>query len=252
MHKSIDFLGIKIGGLTRDQIINQVLEYASTGKCRFMTYLNAHCANIYFADFEYREALQKSDLVYSGGQGVVWASRFLGGFLPERVNILDFFDGLVRKLKEEGVTVYLLGGSKNTVKKAEKFLRDKGLKILGSRDGFFDKTEEAEIIKEINRQSPDILMVGMGVPKQEKWIYGHLKELNVNLCWAVGGVFELLAGRLKRSPVWVSDCGLEWLYLGFQDPGRLLKRYLIGNFIFVYRVLDYKVKNIWRGQLKRI
>jgi len=223
-------------------MIRAITEFALTGKCKFITYLNAHCANVSFNDEEYHDILNKADLVYAGGQGVVWAARFLGVPLPERVNILDFFDMLVKALIEKKVSVYLLGGRPEIIKKTAKALKNKGLKIAGSRDGFFDDREGQEIIREINSLKPDILMVGMGVPKQEKWIYEHLQELNVNLCWAVGGVFDLLAGYLKRAPKWVSDCGLEWLYLGAQDSKRLCKRYLFGNFLFVYNILKYRFK----------
>jgi len=81
------------------------------------------------------------------------------------------------------------------------------------------------------------------VPKQEKWIYEHLGALEVNLCWAVGGVFKIWSGELKKPPQWMSDSGLEWLYLGLQSPSRLLKRYLFGNILFIYRVIKYKVKH---------
>jgi N-acetylglucosaminyldiphosphoundecaprenol N-acetyl-beta-D-mannosaminyltransferase len=249
----VEFLGIQIGANNRIEIANKILEFALTplenslrgraGKAKFITYLNAHCVNTCFSDFEYREILQKADLVYAGGQGVVWAARFLGSPLPERANILDFFDLLVKELKNR-ITIYLLGGRNEIIKKAEEVLKNKGLKIVGSRDGFFGSTEEKEIIREVNILRPDILMVGMGVPKQEKWIYNHLSELDVKLCWAVGGVFDLFAGRLKQAPKWISACGLEWLYLGFQNPRRLLKRYLFGNFLFIYRILRCKLKKI--------
>lgn len=243
MHKNVNFLNIKVAALTLDEIVEKILEYALTGKGKFITYLNAHCVNMTFADFEYKKILEKADLVYAGGQGVVWAARFLGNHLPERVNILDFFDRLVKELKEKEITIYLLGGTQDVVKKTEQVLKDKGLKILGSRDGFFDKIEEKEIIREINTLKPDILMVGMGVPKQEKWIYTHLNELDVHLCWAVGAVFDWLSGQKKRAPEWMMKCGLEWLHRLYQQPKRLWKRYLIGNIVFLCRIFKWKIKH---------
>ena len=237
-----DFLGMKIGLLHRAEIINKILEFALTGRNKFITYLNAHCVNCSFSNRDYREILQKADLVYAGGQGVVWASRFIGTSLPERVNILDFFDRLLEGLREKRVTVYLLGGKPEVVRKAGEFLKRKGLNIIGSMHGFFDEREEINVIREINELRPDILMVGMGVPKQEKWIFSHLNELQVNLCWAVGGVFRIFSGELKRAPCWISNYGLEWLYLGLQDSKRLLGRYLFGNLIFVFNILRYKLR----------
>jgi N-acetylglucosaminyldiphosphoundecaprenol N-acetyl-beta-D-mannosaminyltransferase len=177
------------------------------------------------------------DLVYIGGQGVIWAGRFLGIPIPERVNVLDFFDELVKELKIRKTTIYLLGEKDSVIQKTADILKKKGLNIVGTHNGFFDEAQEKFIIQEINKLQPVILMVGMGTPKQEKWMFKHKTNLNVRLCWGVGGVFKLLCGDLKKAPKWVSNCGLEWLYLGLQDPKRLFKRYLIGNFIFVYHIL---------------
>lgn len=234
-------LGIKVSAINKIEISNKILEFALTGKNKFITYLNAHCVNISFTDFKYREILQKADLVYAGGQGVVWASRFLGEPLPERVNILDFFDSLAEELRKRQVTVYLLGNKSGIVKKTEEALRGKGLKIVGSKCGFFNPDEEAGIIEEINALQPNILMVGMGIPRQEKWIQAHIHELNVNLYWAVGAVFDWLSGQRKRAPAWMIRCGLEWLHRLCQQPRQLWKRYLIGNIIFVYRVLSWRI-----------
>lgn len=241
MNKKIYLLGIGVNVLDRKEIAQVILEFSKGDSIRTAYYLNAHCANLAFVDAEYMSILNKSDLVYAGGQGIVWASRFLGEPLPERVNILDFFDYLTKGLIDKGINIYLLGGEKATVNKAEKTLKKKGLNIVGYRDGFFGQEEERDIITEINSLSPDILMVGMGVPKQEKWIYNHLNELDVRLCWAVGGVFKIFSGELKRPPRWIINAGLEWLSLGLQDPERLLKRYLTGNIVFLYNVLRWKM-----------
>ena len=241
MNKKISFLGIGINVLSREEIINTLLGLAKEGRQRTAIYLNAHCVNISFTDFEYREILEKADLVYAGGQGVVWASRFLGAPLPERINILDFFDSLAEELSKRQITVYFLGNKSDIVKKAEDALKSKGLKVVGSKCGFFNKDEEVEIIKEINALQPNILMVGMGIPRQEKWIQAHIHELNVNLCWAVGAAFDWLSGKRKRAPRWMIECGLEWLHRLCQQPKQLWKRYLIGNIIFIYHVLKWKI-----------
>jgi len=241
MHCNINFLGIKVGALTLDEITREILDYAIRGKGRFITYINAHCVNVAFKDDEYKKILQKTDLVYTGGQGVIWAARLLGCPLPERVNILDFFDKLTPRIKEKKITIYLLGGTKEVVKSAQEKLKGFGLEVIGGRDGFFDETEEAEVIRGINILKPDILMVGMGVPKQEKWIYAHLKELDVHLCWAVGAAFDWLSGYRKRAPNWMIKWGLEWLHRLCQQPNRLWKRYLIGNIVFSCHVLKWKI-----------
>lgn len=244
--ETINFLGIKIAAVTTDEIIDRILELAIYGKRKMIAYVNAHCINASFSDNEYREILKQADLVYAGGKGVVWASKLFPQSLPERVNILDFFDKLAKRLIKNNITLYLLGGKPEVVKKAvcELKKRFSGLSILGFHHGFFKPEMEADIIKEINMLKPHILLVGMGVPKQEKWINKYLNQLDVNLCWAVGAVFSNFSGIFTRAPNWMIKCGLEWLYRLFQEPKRLWRRYLIGNFVFVYRVLKRYVENL--------
>lgn len=260
MYKAIDFLGIKVSAITKEEMIDKILEFASTpldsetyltglmGRNKMITYLNAHCVNVSFADSEYREILKMQDLVYAGGKGVVWASRLFSKSLPERVNILDFFDRLVERIIEKKIKIYLLGGEPGVVQKTADKLKEKfsGLGIVGFHHGFFNGEEESEIIKEINFLKPHILMVGIGVPKQEKWIYRYLHELDINLCWAVGAAFDWLSGKHSRAPGWMVGCGLEWLHRFLQQPRRLWNRYLIGNPLFCARVCAWKIKSLFR------
>ncbi len=241
--REIDFLGLKVSAISKGEIIAKILEFALVPKRKMIGYLNAHCVNLSLLDSEYRQILRKMDLVYAGGKGVVWASRLFESSLPERVNILDFFNDLSERLRDEEIKIYLLGGEPSIVEKAAKRLIKEpfGLKIVGFHHGFFNEAEEGAIINEINAVRPNLVIVGMGVPKQEKWIYRHLNELEVNLCWAVGAAFELLSGCRKRAPEWMIGCGFEWLYRLCQEPKRLWKRYLTGNFIFIYHIVRRRI-----------
>lgn len=237
----IDFLGIPLSCISRKEITDTIMRLATSRRRSVITYLNAHCVNKAYSDQEYNAFLNTADMVYAGGQGVVWASRFLGFPLPGRVNILDFFDDLETRLRERGATLYLLGNRITTVQKTAEVLRARGLKVVGARHGYFDAAEEKEIIAEINQVKPDILMVGMGVPKQEKWIRLRMDELDTHLCWGVGAAFDWLSLGRKRAPGWMVRGGLEWLHRLYQQPVRLWRRYLIGNFIFVFRVIAWKI-----------
>ncbi len=222
-----------------------IIGLAKEKQTRTVFYLNAHCVNVSFEDSEYKHILQAADLVYADGQSIVWAARFLGVPLPGRASMGDFFDDMLKSLKKEEISVYLLGGREDTVKETESVLKAKKLKVVGCRHGFFDKSEEIEIIKEINILCPDILLVGMGVPRQEKWIQEHLDELNTGLCWAIGAAFDWLSGQRKRAPRFIINCGLEWLYRLCQQPKELWKRYLVGNFMFIYRIFEWKIRNLF-------
>lgn len=253
MHSDINFLGIKVSVLTADELVEKILEFALFGKHKMITYLDANCVNVSFNDTGYRKILNQADIVHADGMGVVWASRFLGKALPERVNPMDSFDELIDMSTKRGISFYLLGGKLDVVQNAVDKLKNKfpNLKIVGFHHGYFDK-EENEVIEEINRLKPNILMVGMGVPKQERWIYKHLDRLEVNLCLAVGGMFDILSGSLKKAPRWMIDGGLEWLYRLYQEPKRLWRRYLIGNFIFAYHILKWEVDAFLKFKTNRL
>lgn len=247
MEKTIDLLGIGVNRLNVDEFLRCILQYAVFEKRKFVTYLNAHCFNLAIKDKKYRQILSISDIVYPDGISIVWAARILGYSLPERVNAADFFERFCKEAQDRKISLYLLGGSENTIKKAIERLKANypRLKVRGSYNGYFSEDEEIKIIDEINRQRPNILIVGLGAGKQEKWIFRNLNKLDVNVVWAVGGLFNLLSGELKRAPRWMINGGLEWLFRLYQEPRRLWHRYLIGNFIYIYRVFGYKIRSLF-------
>lgn len=236
------FLGIKVADINREEMVDRIISLAKTPGKNTAFYINAHCANIAHRDPEYLRILNQASIVYAGGQGIVWAAKLLNLPIKQRINIIDFLEPLVFRLKENNLSLYLLGGESGYIQKASSALESMGLKILGARSGFFDAKEESQIIEEINVLRPNILMVGMGVPKQEKWIDQHLQALNVNLCWGVGGFFKIASGLIKRTPRWISSSGLEWVYLSICEPKRFFARYLISHPQFILRVIVGKIK----------
>jgi exopolysaccharide biosynthesis WecB/TagA/CpsF family protein len=128
---------------------------------------------------------------------------------------------------------------------AEKLLaRFPKLRIVGAESGFFDENEEKALIERIRAASPDILVVGMSVPRQELWIKRHIDTLSVPVCWGVGALLEFVSGRTKRAPSWMRNCGLEWLYRLVLEPARLWRRYLLGNVQFALRVFLLVITDI--------
>ena len=231
-------LGIEIDPLTGDEFLNRIEQYVQSGKPHQVSYLNADCLNKCWSDRQYREAITKSDLVYADGMSVVWASRLFGHPLPERVNANDLLPEFCFRAEQKGYRIFLLGGEDGVAEKAADDLLSKypHLKIVGFHQGFFSKKEEPDVIEKIKNSAPDILIVGMGAPKQELWIRQHLQTLHVPVAWGVGGLLDYSAKGIKRAPVWMRKCGFEWLWRFCLEPKRLWKRYLLGNILFTFRV----------------
>ncbi|MBN2326375.1 MAG: exopolysaccharide biosynthesis polyprenyl glycosylphosphotransferase [Candidatus Omnitrophica bacterium] len=231
-------MGIDIDSLTAAEFLQRIDEFVENGAPRQISYLNADCLNKCWSDRSYREAVIESDLVYADGMGVVWASRLFGHPLPERLNANDLLPQFCRRAEEKGHRIFLLGGENGIAEKAKDDLQSKypNLQIVGCHKGYFTEEESEEVIQKIREVKPDILIVGMGAPKQELWIRRHLKELGVPVAWGVGGLLDYSAKGLRRAPVWMRKSGLEWFWRLCLEPRRLWRRYILGNILFTFRV----------------
>jgi len=229
-------LGIPIVALRLKEISSVVVKLIETSGKKTFFYVNAHCLNIAGKDHVYKKILQRGTLVYADGMGPILASRILGRPLLERTSAPDFIEEIFDIAQEKKWSFYLLGGEADVVQKAAKFLQKKfpRLKIAGYSPGFFAGNNE--IIEKINRAKPDIVLVGIGTPRQEKWIADNINRVNADTFWAVGGLFDFFSGKRKRAPIWVQRLGFEWAFRLAQEPRRLWKRYLFGNIHFLLTV----------------
>lgn len=195
-------------------------------------------------DEELRESVNNSDLINADGQAVVWASRFLKKPLKERVAGIDLMHNLVELAHQKKYKIFFFGAKEEIVKNivnrySKKYSPDI---IAGYRNGYYNKTEEKKIAKQIGDSGAHILFVGISSPTKEKFLFYNKKELSkVNFIMGVGGSFDVVAGKVKRAPLWMQNNGLEWLYRLIQEPRRMWKRYLIGNTKFVLLVLKEKL-----------
>ena len=216
-------------------------------------------------DPEYHTILKSADLVTPDGAGILWAATTLNYPLSERVTGIDIIHNICRLATKKGYSLYLLGSCPGVASEAALNLTKKypGIKIAGTHHGYFgcedfqncedvkngnnDKSkEEEEIITEINEKRPDILLVGMGVPKQEKWINKNLKSLNVPVCMGVGGSFDVLSGRIPRAPLWMQRHGMEWIYRSIKQPNRAFRTLALFYFIWLVIVgkMVYSLKEV--------
>jgi N-acetylglucosaminyldiphosphoundecaprenol N-acetyl-beta-D-mannosaminyltransferase len=231
-------LGVWVDALDTPDVLSRVEHLVDEGRGSQICYVNVHCMNLAMRDEGYRQILESSDMVYPDGMGVVWACRFFSSPLPERVNLGDCLPELCELCRKRGYRLFLLGGHREVADRAARRLsRDfPGLQIVGTHHGFFSSGEEASVLDRVRSAKPHVLLVGMGVPKQEKWISRHRGALEVPVLWGVGALFEYFAGVTRRAPTWVRRWGLEWLFRLIMEPGRLWRRYLVGNVSFVLRV----------------
>jgi N-acetylglucosaminyldiphosphoundecaprenol N-acetyl-beta-D-mannosaminyltransferase len=188
-------------------------------------------------DPELREIIESCAIANADGQSIVWASRLLGPRLPERVTGIDFMLRMWEAAAEHGYRVYLLGSKPETVARAAEVAEKQGVKIVGSRSGYWSEDEEPEIVAEIARTGADLLFVGLPTPRKEQFLHRHLDKLQVPLAVGVGGSFDVVAGEVTRAPAWMQKYGLEWLHRMRQEPSRMLRRYFLGNVEFVGLVI---------------
>ena len=233
---SAQVLGVRIDCLRRAELLERVAHAARRQINLTILYANAHCMNLQYKDRAYRDILADVDIVYCDGMGVVLAARLTGQTIPERMTGADWIEDLCRVAVERDLALYFLGGTPEAVQGTAAALgtRYPGLCIAGASDGY---TVGSESIARINQAHPDVLLVGMGPPRQEKWIARHRSELDVPVVWAVGGLFDVVSGRVPRGPRWMTQHGLEWLCRLMVEPRRLWRRYLLGNPRFLWRVL---------------
>jgi len=237
----IKILGVKFFNLTMSDALSYVTIAARRRSRWTLSFINADCLNISFRDPEYMEILRKADAVFPDGIGIHLASRILGVGLKENTNGTDFFPRLCREAARHNLRLYLLGGAPGIAETAAESMRKivPSVNIVGTHHGYLNDEDEKTVIAEINSLKTDILMVGMGVPHQEKWISRNREKINAGVAMGVGGLFDFYSGKNARAPIWMREVGLEWVYRISQEPKRMWKRYVVGNPLFLYRVLRY-------------
>jgi N-acetylglucosaminyldiphosphoundecaprenol N-acetyl-beta-D-mannosaminyltransferase len=203
--------------------------------------MNAQFIEIAHQETRFAEVLRRAELSVADGLSLVWAARWLGQFIPERVAGADLMVRLCETAASSGKTVYFLGGSPGAASRAaERLGKELPRLIFAGVDcppnGFLDDPEErAQVAERIQAAKPDLLFVGLGAPKQEYWIE-HYAYLPAKVMMGIGGSFEFVAGYRKRAPVMLQKIGFEWLWRLCIEPRRLWRRYLVGNTIFLFLV----------------
>jgi N-acetylglucosaminyldiphosphoundecaprenol N-acetyl-beta-D-mannosaminyltransferase len=243
---SAEVLGVRVQCLTQEALLDQVMAWAVQDRQvrpHLVSYVNANCLNLAATDTLYRAALNQADCVYTDGIGAVWAGRWLSGLPFRKITGRVWIAGLCERVVAHGLRVYVLAGQPGVAQQASQNLRAAWprLEIVAARDGFFVECSEPDVLCEVAELRPQVLLVGMGVPAQEKWLAAHRDLLQVPVCWTVGALFDYVAGEEPMAPPWMDALGLEWLWRLVVDPRGKWRRYVLGNPQFVARLLRQKL-----------
>lgn len=239
----INFLGIPVDSMTMEETVTCIDNKIQQKQNVSHVVINAGKVVSMFKDSQLHDSVVSCDIINADGQSIVWAAHFLGLKLPERVAGIDLMQNLIDLAHTRGYKCFFFGAKEEVVRRVVEVYSQKygpGI-IAGYRNGYFTAGEEHEIAKQISDSKAQLLFVAITSPKKENFLHNYHDILkNVNFTMGVGGSFDIIAGITSRAPKWIQDIGMEWFYRLAQEPGRMWKRYLVGNTTFILMVLKEK------------
>lgn len=242
--EKVNILGIQTDVIDPPALLEKIDFLAREPGVSLVNNVNVHACNLACSDPEFLEILNASDVVFCDGFGVKLGARLLGKKLGERMTPPDWIDELFTLCVQRRYCIYFIGDTHEVVQLFYQTVKNKypNLRIVGTHDGFFAPGGDQEIrtLNDINRQRPDIILTGMGMPRQEKWAWSAKKRLGKGVIIATGALFRWYTGVEKRAPDWMSQNGLEWLARLATSPRKHFKRYVIGLPLFFFRILKQK------------
>jgi exopolysaccharide biosynthesis WecB/TagA/CpsF family protein len=239
----LDVLGLRLHNTSMAEAVAWLVRRARDRQPTLAAFANPDCINIAQVNFGYRRVLQRADRVFADGSGVRIAARILGQKMADNVNGTDLFPELCRSAARHGLRLFLLGARPGLADATAVAMRERhpGLVIAGTAHGYFDAAQTCGVIDRINASGADVLLVAMGAPQQELWLSRHAAALAPPVRIGVGGLFDYYSGRIPRAPAWIREAGCEWVWRLACEPSRLWKRYLVGNPLFLARVLRQRI-----------
>jgi N-acetylglucosaminyldiphosphoundecaprenol N-acetyl-beta-D-mannosaminyltransferase len=231
-----------------EELLERTVVHARSGRRLTVLSGNVHALNL-AADLPwFRDALEQADLVRMDGAGLGLGAQLLGFKPPPRATWADFGWDLADRCARAGLSLYLLGAREGVAERAADALTavHSTLRIAGTRHGYFDHSSGSDdsrrVIAEVNGSGADVLVVGFGMPKQERWLLDHGNGIETPVVMTAGGALDYLSGGQRRGPRWMNNRGMEWLARLALDPRRLWKRYLVGNPRFLWTVARERLR----------
>lgn len=213
-----------------------------------IAFLNADCSNIAARNPAYRDDLAACDWVFVDGAGMRLAGRVLNQPVRDNVNGTDLFPQLCASLAARGARLYLLGAKPGVAAAVGAWASQHypGLVVAGCCDGYYPSRYERAVTEDIRARNADVVLVALGAPRQEAWMQRNLAACGATVVIGVGGLFDYYSGNIPRAPHWMRRNGLEWVFRLYQEPGRLWRRYLLGNCLFIARLAGHWLAHAWR------
>lgn len=241
-------LNTYVNAISLDETVDEIEKIIARGVPTQHVVINASKVNLMEADPELASIVNECPLINADGASIVWAAKKLGVPLRERVTGIDLFQRLVGLASEKGYRIYLFGAKEEVVTKVKAIFEDRypGIQIVGYRNGYFTEADEPQIVSDMAASGADMMFVAFSSPKKEYWVHKYIDQIGIPFVMGVGGSFDVVAGVTDRAPTWMQEHGLEWFYRFIQEPGRLWKRYIIGNLKFV--ALTYRYKFAKKGE----
>ena len=238
-------LGVGFDNLTREETVNACMKLIEKHASSYMVTPNPEIVRASWDNEALKTAAENADLVISDGIGVVKAAKILGTPLKERLPGIEICEAVIERLSDIGGTVFLLGAKPGVAEKAAENLKKKypGLVVCGTQDGYFKDSEP--IIEAINAAKPDFLMVCLGAPKQELWMYDNASRLDVGLMGGLGGSLDVFAGVTDRAPKIWQRLGLEWLHRCIKEPWRFKRIARLP--LFMTKAVETRIKRTFNG-----
>lgn len=242
----VDILGIQVDVLDQPQLLAEIDRLAAAQRPALVNNVNANACNIAWADREFRDILNASEVVFCDGFGVKLGARILGRTLGQRMTPPDWIDDFFKLCVQRRYCLYFIGDTAEVVLLFRQKVKEKypEIRIVGQHDGFFtlNGDQDARIISELNRLKPDIILTGMGMPRQEKWAWKARQRLGKGVIIATGALFRWYTGYEKRAPQWITRYGFEWLARLVMSPRKHFRRYVLGLPLFFFRILKQRFR----------
>lgn len=244
-YDSVNLLGVNIDVVDGHTVPKLILEHLLEDRPATIFNVNVHAMNLAYSNDEFRNSLNKADIVFSDGFGVNLGATLLGLTLGSRMTYADHLDDILAFCAKHKKRIFLLGDIDEVGRlfKAAAIKKHPELIFSGTHHGFFEKKgeESDQVVTLINDSNTDVLMLAMSMPLQEVWCDNNKSKLNTTINMSIGGLPRIYIGWIARGPKWMTDNGLEWFYRLMVQRSTVFNRYVIGNPLFFFRILKSRL-----------